>query len=216
VGLAFFFFSRHKIKFVLAGIAISLVLFVLPMLLSSPSFVLQSYADWYNSLIHKNSANASLTSMQDISVMGMVRRILQDPEISNLPFLVTGLVLFAIPYLRIKQFRYLSFQLMLLASVLIFTVIFSSGSESPTYIIAFTGVAIWFLNKESNFTNWRIFLFVFAVLLTSFSPSDLFPKFVRMNYIQPYSLKALPCVIIWLDIVYQMTIKDFKLYSLNK
>ena len=216
VGLAFFFFSRHKIKFVLAGIAISLVLFVLPMLLSSPSFVLQSYTDWYNSLVHKNSANASLTSMQDISVMGMVRRILQNPEISNLPFLATGLLLFAIPYLRFKQFKYLSFQLMLLASVLIFTVIFSSGSESPTYIIAFVGVAIWFLNKESNFTSWRIFLFVFAVLLTSFSPSDLFPKFVRVNYIQPYSLKALPCVIIWLDIVYQMTIKDFKLYSLNK
>lgn len=216
VGLAFFFFSKHKVRFIVWGIIMSTLLFALPMLLSSPSFVIQSYADWYNALVYKNSANASLTSMQDISVMGIVRRVLQNPEISNLPFLLTGLLLFAIPYVRITQFKYLSFQLMLLASVLIFTVIFSSGSESPTYIIAFAGVAIWFLNKESNFTSWRIFLFVFAILLTSFSPSDLFPKFIRVNYIQPYSLKALPCVIIWLDIVYQMIVKNFKSYSLNR
>ena len=216
VGLAFFFFSKHKVRFILWGIASGLLLFALPMLLSSPSFVLQSYVDWYNSLVHKNAVNANLNSGQDICVMGLARRALGNSDIPNLPFLATGLVLFAVPYLRIKQYGYLSFQLMLLASTLIFTVIFSSGSESPTYIIAFAGVAIWFLNKEGNFANWRIFLFVFAVLLTSFSPSDLFPRFIRENYVQPYSLKALPCVIIWLDIVYQMVFKDFRSYSLNK
>jgi hypothetical protein len=65
---------------------------------------------------------------------------------------------------------------MLLASVLIFTVIFSSGSESPTYIIAFAGVSIWFMIQEFPGSKGILFLFVFAFLLTSMSPSDLFPK----------------------------------------
>src|SRR5690606_16847963 len=69
VGLAFFFFSKHKVKFILYGIVCSVILFCLPMLLSSPTFVIQSYADWYHSLVEKNGVNASLTSGQDISIM---------------------------------------------------------------------------------------------------------------------------------------------------
>ena len=99
---------------------------------------------------------------------------------------------------------------MLLASVLIFTVIFSSGSESPTYIIAFAGASIWFMIQEFPGSKGILFLFVFAFLLTSMSPSDLFPKIIRDTYIKPYSLKALPCVLIWFVIIYQMLTIDFK------
>ena len=74
--------------------------------------------------------------------MGMVRRFFQDSTIPNLPFLIGGVFLFGLQYLRINEYKEQAYRLMLLASVLIFTVIFSSGSESPTYIIAFVGVAI--------------------------------------------------------------------------
>jgi hypothetical protein len=157
--------------------------------------------------------NASLTSMQDISLMGIVRRVTQDASIPNLPFLAGGLLLFLLPYARTDQFRYTAFRLMLLSSVLIFTVIFSSGSESPTYIIAFAGVAIWFMIQPSPKNKAIVFLFVFAFILTSMSPSDIFPKFIREQYIKPYSLKALPCVLIWFTIIYQMLKLDFKNYK---
>ena len=42
------------------------------------------------------------------------------------------------------------------------------------------------------------------MLLTSFSPSDLFPKFTRETYVKPYALKALPCVLIWFQISYEL------------
>jgi hypothetical protein len=99
-----------------------------------------------------------------------------------------------------------------LASVLIFTVIFSSGSESPTYIIAFVGVAIWFVIQPKPISNFYVALLIFAFLLTSLSPSDLIPKYLKDNYIRPYALKALPCVLIWLAIVYEMLINKFKNY----
>ncbi|WP_113635358.1 glycosyltransferase family 87 protein [Nubsella zeaxanthinifaciens] len=209
VGLAFFFFVKKKWNFVLSCFCWALIFFILPMVFFSPTYILQCYQDWYRSLAQKQQLNASLTSMQDISVMGMARRISGDVNLPNLPFLAGGLLLFALPYLRIKAYADLNFRLLLLASTLIFTVIFSNSSESPTYIIAFLGVSIWFLIQQRPFKIWQIALFVFALLLTSFSPSDLFPKFVRENYIKPYSLKALPCLIVWLVIIYQMMCSKF-------
>lgn len=210
VGLAFFFFNKNKVKFILAGLAAFALLFALPMLISSPAFIIQSYSDWYHSLAHKNDLNASLTSFQDISLMGMARRITGDVTIPNMPFLLGGVILFGLPYLRTAQFKHTGFRLMLLASTLIFTVIFSSGSESPTYVIAFAGVAIWFsIQKEKK--GWMIALFVFAFILTSLSPTDIFPRPVK-EFIRLYSLKALPCVLIWFTIVYQMMKEDFESY----
>jgi hypothetical protein len=203
VGLAFFFFSKNKIKFIASLTFWSVVFFVLPMTISSPEFIMNSYSEWFARLVEKNNENGSFDSMQDISIMGMVKKTVNMPNLSNLLFLIPGLVLFGLPYLRFNMFSTKKFQLLLLSSVLIFTVIFSSGSESPTYIIAFAGVAIWFFIQEEK-TKWTWFLFIFAMLITSFSPSDLFPKFIKETYIRPYGLKALPCVLIWFQIIYEL------------
>ncbi|MCJ8209643.1 DUF2029 domain-containing protein [Mucilaginibacter sp. RS28] len=208
VGLAFFFFSKNKIKFIWTFLMWSAVLFVLPMAFSSPHFVIQSYHDWLVCLSQKNADNTT-SHMQDISVMGMIRRIFHYPQLSNLAVLIPGVLLFASAYIRISQFKYLPYRLTLLASVLIFAVIFSTGSESPTYIIAFAGVAIWFMNLDRPVTGFVIFLLVFALLVTSLSPSDLFPKYINKTYIKPYALKAFPCFLIWLKITYELLTKNF-------
>jgi hypothetical protein len=202
VGLSFFFFSKNKLKFIGYLFLWSLVLFVLPMLISSPEFVLQSYEDWFTRLVLKNQDNAGFQSMQDISIMGMFKRITGNPNFSSLPILGFGLVLFALQYINFKNFNELKYRLLLLCSTLIFTVIFSSGSESPTYIIAFVGVSIWYILQPKN--NYTLGLLIFALLLTSFSATDIFPKIIRESFIKPYALKALPCFIIWLVIVYQL------------
>ena len=213
VGLAFFFFSKNKIKFILSLIFWSIVIFCLPMLLSSPEYIIQTYKEWFERLVEKNNENAGLNSYQDISLMGIVRRFFQDSSIPNLPFLIGGIILFGLQYLRIKEYKEVSYRLMLLASVLIFTVIFSSGSESPTYIIAFVGVAIWFVIQPKPISNFYILLFIFALILTSLSPSDLIPKYLKDNFIRPYALKALPCVLIWFTIFYEMLRNKFKNYN---
>jgi hypothetical protein len=215
VGLTQFFFIKNKTKFILSGVAIAVLFFVLPMAYSSPQFVIQCYSDWFQSIVEKNSENQVLGNMQDISLMGFVRRVLGDASISNLVFLAGGLPLFALPYIRIKQYKHYAFQLMILASTLLFLVLFSSSSESPTYIIAVVGVLIWFFLQKER-TPLIIGLLVFVIIFTCFSTSDLFPKFVKENYIIKYSLKAVPCIVIWLRVTYELLTKDFeKNYSLN-
>lgn len=209
VGLAFFFFTDRKLTFILSLLFWSMVLFALPMLFSSPGFVVQSYQDWYHSLSNKNLHNA-ISDMQDISVMGMIRRVFNYPQLSNIIVLLPGMLLFALSYLRIKSFRNVHYQLLILASTLIFTVIFSTGSESPTYIIAFVGVAVWFMNVDRPVRSFDIFLLIFALVITSLSPSDLFPRYINMHYIKPYAFKALPCFVIWLKIIYETLTRKFE------
>lgn len=208
VGLAFFFLSDNKPKFILSMVFWSVILFLAPMALTSPSYIIQNYHDWYADLLNKNLHNIA-PSFQDISLMGLIRNIFNYRELSNIVVIIPGILLFGLWYLRVKCYRLLPYQLLLLASTLIFVIIFSSSSESPTYIIAVAGVAIWFMNLERPVTGFEISLLVFALVLTVFSPSDLFPKYIRLNYVQPYKLKALPCVLIWFKIIYETSKRKF-------
>ena len=209
VGLSAFFFIKNKTKFILSFVAIALLFFVLPMLISSKEFGIQSYFDWYTSLSGKNLQNQALGTRQDYSLMGVVRRVLGNAEISNLIFLIPGFLLFMLPYLRTKQFKFLPFQLMILASTLLFVVLFSSGSESPTYIIAVSGVMIWFL-MQKKWTKVDIGLLIFVMIFTCFAFSDLFPKSIKEEVFIKYSTKAIPCIIIWFRVMYELLTKDFE------
>ena len=210
VGFTFFFFSKDKLNFIKWTIIWGIVFFVLPMLLTPPSFVVQSYKDWYDALTFKAAKNVRLdihNDYQDISVMGMVRRIFNIPDFKNIYITIPAMLIFGLQYLRYNYFSDLRFRLYLLCSVLITTVIFTTSAESPTYIIAFPGVCIWYvLQKHTKMVNA---VFIFALILTSFSYSDIFTPYVRDHIIRPYSLKALPCFVLWIIIAWQIFSKQF-------
>lgn len=208
VGLAFFFFSKHKTKFLLALLGWALVMFVAPMAISSPDYIISQYVGWWDSLSAKNAENI-FSGGQNISLLGMVRKISGCASYSDLWLISGGLIIFGLPYLRIAQYKYKAFRYTLLASVLLFVVLFSTGSESSTYIIAFVGVGIWYWAVPWKRSKWDIALMVFAFILTSFSPSDLFPAYLRKEFVQPYALKALPCVLIWFKMSYEMCFRNY-------
>jgi len=212
-GLAFFFFSKHKVKYGLFALAWSILFFILPMLISSPGYVISQYLAWFNDLIDKNDLN-SFAKYTNISFLGIVRKISHSTSYSDLYLIAGGLVLFGSAYLRIKQFKNLAFRYFILASVLMFIVLFSSGSESSGYITALLGVAIWYTAAPWKRSKWDMGLMVFAFILTSLSPTDIIPQFIRTEIIRPYALKALPCTIIWFKLCFELYTKDFTAYSL--
>jgi len=213
VGLAFFFFSKHKVRFIGALALWGAVLFVAPMVLSSPDYVVGQYQAWFADLVSKNSENAE-SLMQNISLLGMTHRV-TGLQFSDLWLILPGLLMFAIPYLRISQYQYAAFRQTLLASVLMFTVLFSTGSESSGYIIALVGVVIWYTVAPWQRTRWDVALMVFVFVLTSLSPSDLFPAYLRKEWVQPYALKALPVTIVWIQLCWEMYTRDYKPLPLN-
>ena len=201
VGLAFFFFAKDKWRFIWSGLFWLIALFCLPMLYSSPDYVVSQYFDWYASLAEKNVSNLNTTiyNLQNLSLLGFLQRT--GIYNNNSIVILIGLGLFALPYLRIRQYKNLNFRLLLLASVSIFLCLFSTGTENSTYVVAYVGIGIWFMVSELH-PKLKITLLVLA-MLGSLSPTDLF-KPLKEPYIIRYSLRAVPVTLIWLTIVYEM------------
>jgi len=212
VGLLFFLFTPHKKKFILYSAMWFVVLFCLPMLISSPAFIIDSYKNWFTVLIEKNGQNvvSSMNAgMQDISVMGMIRRIFGAYQMPNTLVIVPAGILMLLPLLRFNFWQNQSYRLHYLAILLIGLVIFSSSAESPTYVLAVIGYLIWHVQQPNNNRLPYKVLMGVVLLLTIFSPTDLFPRFIREQYVLRYSLKALPCFIAWLAVVYTLFKSQF-------
>ena len=208
VGLAFLPFSRHKIKFIGWFVAWMVILTVLPMLVFGVDYVCGQYQAWYDVLVHKNNLN-QFAAGQNISLLGIVRKVSGIATYSDLCLIIPGLIAFALPYLRFSQYRHQAFRFAIMASVLMFVVLFSTGSESYGYIIAMPGVAIWYTTAPWKRNRWDLGLIIFAFIITSMSPSDLFPKEIWRQLIKPYSLKALPVALIWFKLTYELLTMDY-------
>ena len=209
VGLAFFFFSRQKVRLLASCLFWGLVCFVIPVLYT-PGFeyVISQYIDWFERLKVKNMLNM-FADPQNISLLGVVRKISGNAEYSDMWLIIPGLILFCIPYLRISQYKYPAFRFMLLANVLLFVVLFSTGSEASGYIIAMIGVAIWYICSVSPHKKYTYWLWIATLVIVGLSTTELVPSIVRNGLIRPYVIKAWPCIVVWLTICYEMCFLDF-------
>ncbi|MFM7912754.1 MAG: DUF2029 domain-containing protein, partial [Bacteroidota bacterium] len=83
-----------------------------------------------------------------------------------------------------------------LAALMVWMVIFNHKAESPTFVIAVTP-ALWWLLRNREEMVLRIMLTA-LVLLTVLSPTEVFPTVLRKKWVEPYHLKALPAVLVWI------------------
>jgi hypothetical protein len=210
VGLAFFFFSKQKSKYILYLLLWTIVLVLLPLCITSPEFLLQSYKDWFSSLSVKSNFDLTrdmYTNMVDVSIQGMIKRVFNLPLLNKFYFIIPGLILFASQYTKIKYFNHLVYQLYILCSVMLFLIVFNTGSESPTYIIGVVPICLWYvLQRKTTLVNT---VFIIAIFFSSFSYSDLFTPWLRTHLMIPYALKVVGCFLIWIVILIQIHTKQF-------
>ena len=145
VGLAFFFFVRRKGRFIGYMALWSAMALLLPLLFVSPEYLWSQYAAWAADIVQKNGENM-FCAYTNISLVGCVRKISGSPAYSDLLIIVPAMVLFLLSYLRTGQYKHFSYRLTMLASLLLFIVLFSSGSEHSGYVIAALGMGIWGVN----------------------------------------------------------------------
>lgn len=211
VGFTFFLFSKNRKQFFLWTAVWSLVFFSAPLIITSYSFLLQSYHDWANALSMKEAKNISVDASaihQNISVMGIISRMFRIADFNPLWVLLPAAGLFVSQLIYFKRFGNLRYQLYILCSVLIATVIFSTGSENPTYIILLPALCIWYFLQPKSDTITVFFLAVFV--FTTLAYSDLLTPWARRHLYHPLSLKALPPFVLWIVIVVQVHYKEFR------
>ena len=197
VAAALFLLYPQKPRFLLSLIFWSLLQGLLPLLFTSPAKLLWQYDLWVNQLFiksdHDKWANTSIHRLVHVFI---------SPDVATPVIIGLGIALFCTVYIQVKKFGQHWFRMLMVASILIFQVIFNPVAESPTYITAVTGVIIWWFYCPQSWLD-RILL-ISCLIFTVFSPSDIFPPILREQFVKPYVLKALPCVLIWFRIIYLM------------
>lgn len=209
-GLAFFFFTTKKMKFILSFVACAIGLILLPLLFTSPAFLIQSYQDWFAALSRKSNFDITISmydNMVDITLQGMVKRVFNLPNLNKWIFIVPGLLVFGAQYLYYKHFSHPIYRLYILCSVLLFIIVFNTGTESPTYIIGIPAICLWYVLQEKN--KLTTSLFIVALFFSSFSYSDILTPYVRKHIMMPYALKVVGCFLIWVVIAIQIFTRQF-------
>ena len=211
VGLPFIFFTKDYKKLIGYLILWAIILCCLPMFISSPEFVYQSYIDWFHVLVEKNTENLNSYlngNMQDISVMGFFKRTTGYYHLANFYFIIPAGILMLLPLYRFSKWGNTNFQLTYLAQLLIGVVIFSTSAESPTYVISVVGFGIWYVLHAPKPPITMYLLLILLLILTIFSPTDLFPN-VLQNIVVKFALKVLPCFLAWLYITKNLLFNQF-------
>ncbi|AEE49851.1 glycosyltransferase family 87 protein [Haliscomenobacter hydrossis] len=197
VAMAMFLFYPRKDKLALYSAAWAIVLFVLPLVVVDWQQLIFLYQSWLHLLQDDHSASYGF------SVMGWLYTWF-GISADKLAVLATGVFLFCLPLLRFKLYQNFHYRIFTLCSVLIWVIIFNHKAESATFVIAMSGIAIWFFAQD--FRRENLVLLILAIVFTSLSPTDLFPKFIRKGVLEPYVVKAVPCILIWAKIVWDMLI----------
>jgi len=138
-GLGFAIFHPRRVRGAVVFAMCTLGLLLLPLLVTSPSMLLAQYEWWHQ-------VEASDALLRGSSVM----RILQQTwgiTWANWTVQVAGVLVLLLPLLHHERWGDQQFRRAFLASLLVFVVIFNHQAERPSYVIAATGVAIWFADS---------------------------------------------------------------------
>ncbi|MCE7041310.1 glycosyltransferase family 87 protein [Dyadobacter sp. CY312] len=195
VGLALYLLYPGKLKLVYTALFWTVLFTLLPLLVVDQNQFVFLYKSWANMLSNDHSISDGL------SVIGWLKTWF-NWQVNKTYVSLAGVVLFCIPLLRIKGYNIFQYRILMLASILIWVVIFNHRAESPTFIIAISGVALWYFSQAQNTEN--LVLLILALIFTGLSSTDLFPKFIRDQYVWPYVLKAVPCILVWGKILYDL------------
>lgn len=179
IGLVFLFYPKkwHYVQYcLLFGIAGTL----LPLLFISPETLTGYYISWAGLL-------TSSTIKEDGSLLGFLHILWRTNDTIILLAAIAGIAaMLAAGFMR----RQAVTPWLAAAYLLIWIVIFNQSTESPTYIVAVTGVGMGILLLPHN--KWTILLLCTTFVVTCLCPTDIVPKAVTEAAVN-YHVKSLPC-----------------------
>jgi hypothetical protein len=186
--------SPARVRAVLALVAVGVVMLVLPAMVVGPAELIQQYQWWRE--IGPGQSKPWFSLMDALNVWtGRAWPVL--------PIQLAGVVLLLLPVaLRRDAWRDAAWQRLLLCSLLVFSVLFNHRAETPSYIIAVSGVAIWFAAGPR--TTLPVVVLALTLLLATVGTSDLTPKDVREQILEPWRAKVIPLIVAFAVMQWQL------------
>lgn len=197
-GLAALLFLIYpgRIKFLITALIAGGILFCLPLALVLPGEMWNQYQSWWSILSQDHEASFG------ISLLHLIH-LVQPGFQSKTLVQVLGLILIAPVLFPLRKFSDILCRVNLFALLLLTMVIYNHKSESATFILAVTGIGIWYFSKSKP-TRLEMVSLVLAFIFTVLSASDLFPSGVRKNWFVPYGVKLWPCIVVYLLVLKEL------------
>ncbi|MCC7232424.1 MAG: DUF2029 domain-containing protein [Bacteroidia bacterium] len=189
--LLVFLLKRIRPPHILAGIALTALFVFLPLLFIPCGYLLQCYRDWFVLLRSDHDASVGISFLGFVSALFPGAELKTAVTLAGFVLLLGSWILYQFRIRIMSETDILQFG----CSLLIWMVIFNHKGESPTYVIAVTGAVLLCFTIPPKITG--MILLISMILLTCLSPTDLFPAGIRITWVVPYSLKALPCILIY-------------------
>jgi hypothetical protein len=184
----FFVLLPKPSKTVVYAIATTLVVFLLPLTVASFDYVFTMYQRWLELLIWDQDASLGR------SIFGVVDAWF-GIQLPKMILVLSSFALFIPLVIGLKRKSNTAQLMLVVCSLMLWMIVFNHKSESNTFIIAITALWIWFFMKPRGVG--ALVLMISAVLLISLSPTDIFPSYIRKEYVYPLSLKAVPAILGW-------------------
>jgi hypothetical protein len=191
-----------RLRFLAWSATFCLALAALPLVVVSPEQLDFLYRSWTDLVLEDQAVSYGF------SVMGLPYTWFGIALPKN-PIVLGAAVLLVLPLLRRSQWSDPGYRLGMLASILLWVVVFNHKAESPTFIIAMCGVGVWAFTQARG--RLDAVLAVFAFVVTSLGTTDVFPLALRRRLGEPYILKVLPCVFLWVRIEAALLARSFGL-----
>ena len=186
VALALVHPRRWRFALILAGLAVALA--ALPLVVVSPDALAAQYRSW-RAIEAADTLNRGYSLMQYLYMWF-------GADWPNWPVQLAGTMLLLLPLaLGRRRWGEYRFRLRFFCSILVYVVLFNHQSETATFVIAFTGIAIWYVSSERN--PWRTAVVAAMLLVMLLHDVEIVPLWVKDQIFVPHRLKGIPCVAAW-------------------
>jgi Glycosyltransferase family 87 len=200
-----------KRRAVIAGVVVAIVLMALPLLVTTPDRLWQQYLSWFaRERLDAQDGIAQCLGCLDKRPTGAALyggimyqlRILFGP-LPNLPIQVAGLATTLLcAFLRRDAWNETRYQRLLLSALLLFCVVFNHQAESPSFVIAVCGMAIWYLERGTG--RWQLTLLIVCAGITTLGAGDIVPRTFRLAVMLPYRVRTIPCFVMWIVVLVEL------------
>jgi Glycosyltransferase family 87 len=185
---------RWRWRFALA-LAAALALAILAPLLVTPAATLLQQYRWWVALEH------SYGVLRLESLMALLNVVIPGSW-PNWPVQLAGTALLLLPYLvRRADWGDPGFRRAMLYALLLYLILFNHQAESPTFIIAMTGVVAWYLAGPRRWYHHALMALSW-VLVSLFSV--ILPARVLNACCRPYHYKTIPILLVWLVMLWEL------------
>jgi len=195
-GVSLALFHPRRARFALLAAAALVGLALLPLAVVPPHELAAQYRSW-RAIEAADAPNRGYALMQYLYMVGL--------DWPNWSVQLAGTVVLLLPLaLGRRRWDDAAFRRLFLGTLLVYFVLFNHQSERATFVIAYTGIAIWYVSAPRPVDWVRTAVMALTLLVMVVHDVEIVPRWVKNEILIPYRIKGIPCLVAWLVMEWQL------------